>query len=244
MIEWQALRRTAAVALVGAAVALGISLTSSPASAQETIACVSNRLGLVRIVEDESQCKFWEHAQTISCGIAGVFFVFVSSTQYKGNISAPDCTDCTTGIERARFECNRLADVANLPGEYEPWLSDSTSYARQRFDDLGADGPWFNVKGQLVAASLAGLTNTGTPGNIDLYNPIRFDELGTDRASADVWTGTAADGTSTTANCSDWQLDTGSSAALGRADLVDFRWTVGSAISQCSSDNRIYCFGH
>jgi hypothetical protein len=245
MSTWQALRRGTTVALAGAAVVVGVSVVAVPASAQETIACVSNRLGLVRIVEDESQCKFWEHAQTIGGGDgsdgSGVKFVFVTSTTYEGDIAAPQCTgDCSTGIARARFECNRLAGDVGLPGAYEPWLSDSTSNAVDRMPDPG--GPWFNVKGDLVAATLQGLINTAS---VDLYNPIRYTEAGGDTlgASPYTWTGTYANGANTAIACDDWSdfgTDTGTQ---GSSTNTDETWTVYDlSHTMCSNLLRIYCF--
>jgi hypothetical protein len=236
-----------AVVLAGTAVAIAVCMTSSPASAQETIACVSNRLGLVRIVQDESQCKFWEHAQTIGGGDgAGVKLVFVTSESYYGDITPGDdspsqCPEGTTGIDCARFECNRLAADVNLPGEYEPWLSDSSSDAAGRFGSLGADGPWFNVKGTLVAGTLAGLL---TPKNSDyLYNAVNYTELGTvPTDSSNTWTGTGPDGLNTGLDdCNNWSQQNGSQGTIGDFTHTDSAWT-SATFNPCTEARHLYCF--
>jgi hypothetical protein len=245
---WHSLRHGTNMTLAGAAMAFGLSAMSSPATAQETIVCVGNKTGLVRIVEDEFDCKFWEHAQTIGGGDgSGVKFVFVTSMQYQGDIQLQGACQtgftCDTGLDRAASECNRLADEAGLPGAYEPWLSTAADPAGPRFLALGADGPWFNVKGDLVAASLAGLL-TLKNGTDYLYNAVRYTEVG-DEVSGDqgrrVWTGTSASGL-VAAHCNNWQaaIDT-TSGTMGNASVLSQHWT-DEVPGPCALSLRLYCF--
>jgi hypothetical protein len=238
---WQVFRRGTAVVLASATFGLGLSsVTTDSASAPGTIACVSNRLGLVRFVDDASQCRFWETAQVVGGGDSGVKFAFVTSTVYAGDLAAPDCTgDCSTGISRARFECNRLAAEVELPGEYEPWLSDFTSNAIDRFTARGANGPWFNVKGALVATSLQGLV---TAKNSEfLYNSMMYTELGAPPSpSPSAWTGTGAHGVHSGETCLDW-TSSSDMGLLGFTDETIEGWTDVEPF-MCSVSFQLYCF--
>ena len=130
--------------------------------------------------------------------------VFATSERYTGDVPAPDCTDCTTGLDRADFERNRLAGLEGLSGTFVAWLSTTGAGgvdAVDRLADAGADGPWFNLNpagGEQISATRAGLTD----GAID--NPVRYDETGADPAGIPVWTGTDVDGTAGPNTCDNW----------------------------------------
>jgi hypothetical protein len=251
MNTWQGWRRGTAVVLAGAAMAVGFAVISAPASAQVfAYDCINNRNGLVRAVEDPADCKFFETVRL--AGGAGMKFVFVTSESYYGDITLGDnspsqCPEGATGIDCARFECNRLADAVGLPGDYEPWLSTEADPAGPRFDDLDADGPWLNVKGDLVAASRQGLL-TPKNGTDYLYNPILYTEEGSDPSNGGqldvfVWTGTFETGAWSAHDCDKWSTPGESTTGTsGDARFVGLGWTFRFGSLICSVPGRLFCF--
>jgi len=242
MSTWQVLRRGTAVAVSGVAMALAISVTSGPAAAQDTIVCVSKRLGLMRVVEDAWQCRSWETVRFLAGAGSGIKFAFVTSQAYDLTVMPSSCPSCGTALERADFECNKLAGLASLPGTYVAWLSDALTDAADRLPDIG--GPWYNTRAELIAVDLAMLTNTD---NIPLFNPISYDEFheSLDPASI-VITGTDADGTATGQDCSSWTV-TGVSPPFhtaGDDTAISSEWTNNGGNTTCSVNvNRhFYCF--
>ena len=90
----------------------------------------------------------------------GVKFVFASSTTSDGDLG---------GLDGADTECNVLAENAGLPGEFVAWLSTASVDAVDRL--AGSNGPWFSTGGEMVAASVADLTDG------DITNPITYNSI-------------------------------------------------------------------
>ena len=166
----------------------------------------------------------------------GVKFVFVTSTLSDGDLG---------GLEGADMECNVLAEIAGLPGEFVAWLSTASVDAVERL--TGYDGPWFNTNGGFVAASLADLTR-GT-----IRSEVEYDEDGTliipGSINDVVWTGTLPDGTGKGAYCGDWiSGSAGDTGSIGlTSTTVDGRWTDEdwdntTPNPACDLDFHIYCF--
>lgn len=137
------------------------------------------------------------------------FFV-TSDTKPDGNLG---------GLEASDERCRTLAAAAGLPARtWRAYLSvemgpqGSPIHARDR---IGA-GPWYNVKGQLIATTLAELHTRA--GDHELFldekgQPINGQWSGSPTPNQhDILTGSNRDGTlKVGATCSDWKSATGQS---------------------------------
>lgn len=161
-----------------------------------------------------------------SCTQAGV--AFLTSIEYTGKLE---------GLEGADARCNELAGVASLEGTFAAWVSDSFEDARTRV----GNGPWFLVTGELVACSLADLTD----GSIE--TAIEVNENGDAMDSTLVWTGTDTDGTGYIgpgySYCGDWTSDEYvADALLGHTPEITGGGFTGWQTGFCEHDYPIYCF--
>jgi hypothetical protein len=64
--------------------------------------------------------------------------VFVTAAGYRGDFG---------GVTGGDTICNTTAVAANLDGTWKAWLSDSTTNAIDRIDDVG---PWYLLNGKVV----------------------------------------------------------------------------------------------
>jgi hypothetical protein len=156
--------------------------------------------------------------------------IFVTSAAYDGNLKSQGAG--SAGLAGADNLYATAAAAAVLGGTWRAWISDGTTAAIDRIQDVG---PWVSVAGDGVVfnnkANLA--TNP--------LRELRYDENGVDQPGVNVWTGTRTGGhaTSPVYDCTDW---TSSSQAVpgvfGRNNYLDGNWTnyVGSV-------NYIYCNG-
>jgi hypothetical protein len=170
----------------------------------------------------------------------GACRVFVTSTVYDGNLG---------GLSGAAEHC-RLRAVAgslpgaNLPGNYLPWLSDTTGSPATRFRcrqaSCSTEGYVLRDGTTVVANDWADLTD----GTIALA--IDVDEAGTTVAPSLVWTSTNPFGGDTLAFspnlcCDNW-LDTVKNAVNGSTTAADFEWSNAGQASCAFGDRRLYCF--
>jgi Protein of unknown function (DUF1554) len=168
------------------------------------------------------------------------------------------------GLAGADAHCQSLAQAAGMGGKtWHAYLSTSTVDARDRI----GSGPWYNVKGEMIAANLAQLH-----GDNNLNGETAIDENGNtppylvlvdgqaqrsgDSLAHDILTGTNDDGTKNELTCNDWTDGTadaqgmlGHADRLGRAAGVN-SWTSAHASAGCDTDSLVstgsagllYCF--
>jgi hypothetical protein len=158
--------------------------------------------------------------------------LFISSDHFPGSIG---------GIAGADNHCAALAAArGHTGGVWRAWLSDSSTNAIDRIEDVG---PWYFMDQQtMVFANKAAILNGPQVA-------IQVDEtgntLGPEHFDA-AWTGTLSNGTvsNSTSTCSNWT--DGTSSASGTRGL--FRsadpddWTAGVINTGCQNNGHIYCF--
>lgn len=151
--------------------------------------------------------------------------VFVTSTASAGDFG---------GLAKADARCKALADAAGYSDkQWVAWLSSSGSSAVVR---LNAVGPWFLMNGTKVADTPAELSG----GKIE--HPIDITELNLPfEGDSAVWTGTAANGTSSGTPCQNWTFTFLQSGLAGTAANSDSKWTSNGGRG-CGSPARFYCF--
>lgn len=181
--------------------------------------------------------------------------VFVSDSVTVGNMEALSASGCSgIGIQRADCYCNSKARAfgrrMNSGSRFVAWLSetgapDNTMLCRI----LGTTGnscapagsfTWYDTSFQPIVSGMSNLFNAAPA----FSAAIRLTESGNPAPVVidDVWTGTAQQGTAQTANCSNWQDNTGAiTAGLGQSDATNFGWTNRSS-GPCNIPRRIYCF--
>lgn len=168
------------------------------------------------------------------------------------------------GLAGADAHCQSLAESAGMGSKtWHAYLSTSTVDARDRI----GSGPWYNVKGEMIAANVAQLH-----GDNNLNGETAIDENGDtppylvlvdgqaqrsgDSLAHDILTGTNDDGTKNELTCNDWTDGTadaqgmlGHADRLGRAPGVN-SWTSAHASAGCDMDSLVstgsagllYCF--
>jgi hypothetical protein len=189
----------------------------------------------------------------------GASFFVSSQTSLTGNLG---------GLAGADATCQRLASAvglgdfswrAYLSAERDPANGNRPTNARDRI----GEGPWYNIKLQLIANNIAELHSR--PGNADLF----IDERGT-RINGqwtgsptpnqhDILTGSLADGTlAAGSTCADWTSDsTAIRAQVGHSDGMGPNqstvpplnsWNAAHLSQSCANTapgggaGRIYCF--
>jgi hypothetical protein len=179
------------------------------------------------------------------------FFVTSSNPGNGGNLG---------GLDGADAYCDQLATaVGRGDRTWRAYLSTSTVDARDRI----GDGPWFNVRGVMIAESVADLHSDGN----NLTAETALNERGgspgylggTQPANPlehDILTGTNEDGTANEATCNNWTDGSANSTAmLGHADRMGRdagvnSWNAVHASQGCSMETLtptggaglFYCF--
>jgi hypothetical protein len=169
------------------------------------------------------------------------------------------------GLAGADAHCQTLAEAAGIRGKtWHAYLSTSTVDARDRI----GNGPWYNVKGEMIAANLAELhgdnhinneTAVDEHGNLPDYLELVDGEVvrrNENSLAHDILTGSNDDGTKNEATCNNWTNGTadaqgmlGHADRLGRAAGVN-SWTTAHASAGCDMESLIstggagllYCF--
>ena len=174
------------------------------------------------------------------------------------------------GLAGADALCQRLAGASGQPGAssktWHAYLSTQGSGAVDARDRIG-NGPWYNAKGQQIAASLAELhgdtLESGRLGN-RINKVSALDEKGTMHKGVgdtpnehDVLTGSQPDGRAFTDNadhtCNNWTSSSTGTAMLGHLDRLggpNASWNSVHPSQGCSQQNLIatggagflYCF--
>lgn len=136
-----------------------------------------------------------------------------------------------TGLGGADTLCGTLATTAGLPGTFVAWMSDSATDAKSR---ISGDAIRL-VNGDRVALGRTDLLDS------DLAFAIDIDQAGTTGITGAVWTGTLADGTKDTDNCSDWGTNlVGTSGTVGNAATTDGTWT-DDGTATCDTPAHLIC---
>jgi hypothetical protein len=177
------------------------------------------------------------------------FFVTSAGSGNGGNLG---------GIEGADKQCQALAAKAGAGNrEWRAYLSTSGPGSVNARDRIGA-GPWYNAKGQLIAANVAELHSD----KVNIGNDTALDEQGRpiNMEGApnrhDILTGSTPEGTATEMTCQNWTSSSSDqSAMLGHHDRLTFGkpgspWNAAHASQGCSQDNLVatggaglfYCF--
>jgi hypothetical protein len=181
------------------------------------------------------------------------FFVTSANPGKGGNLG---------GLAGADAHCQALAAAVGAGGKtWHAYLSTSTVNAKDRI----GSGPWFNVKGVQIAASVAdlhsannkisgetALTEKGTKPNYLVGNPPA---PAAQPLQHDILTGTNEDGTATAATCNNWTDGADATATLGHADRMGRNPGVNSWVNihpsqGCSMEKLVptggagmfYCF--
>jgi hypothetical protein len=151
------------------------------------------------------------------------FFVTSSNPGKGGNLG---------GLAGADAHCQSLAQAVGAGGKtWRAYLSTSTVDAKDRI----GNGPWYNVKGQLIAQNVADLHSA----NNKLTGETALTEKGTSpvyltknaagevqrpaagqQLAHDILTGTNEDGTKNAATCNNWTDGADATAMLGHADRL------------------------
>jgi hypothetical protein len=171
------------------------------------------------------------------------------------------------GLDGADALCQRLAQAAGSTKTFHAYLSTQGPNAVNARDRIGA-GPWYNAKGQQIAANVAEL-HGDTLEQARLGNRINkisaLDEkgemhkgIGDTPNEHDVLTGSQPDGRAFTDTadhtCKNWTSSSDGSAMLGHLDRLgggNASWNSVHASNGCSQQNLVstggagflYCFG-
>jgi uncharacterized protein DUF1554 len=146
------------------------------------------------------------------------FFVTSANPGKGGNLG---------GLAGADAHCQSLAAAVGAGGKtWHAYLSTSTVNAKDRI----GNGPWYNVKGQLIAQNVTdlhsannkisaatALTEKGTSPNYLAGNPPAPTAQ---PLQHDILTGTNEDGTANAATCNNWTDGADATAMLGHADRL------------------------
>ncbi len=168
-------------------------------------------------------------------------FVFITSGVYAGDLG---------GIAGADSKCQELAESedAGLPGRYKAWLASSSADSPvTRFTH--SLSPYVLVNGTIVAENWHDLTDSS------LHHPIDLDETGA-YVGGSAWTNVLSFGevayhssfagigqppASDTRTCGMWTSESPDwSGSYGSSYSQNSQWTY-SDISDCSSQNHLYC---
>lgn len=176
------------------------------------------------------------------------FFVTSSNPGSGGNLG---------GLAGADAYCDQLATaVGRGEGTWRAYLSTSTVNARDRI----GDGPWFNVRGVMIAGTVADLHSDGN--NITAETALNEKGAspnyigGAQPLQHDIMTGTNENGTANAATCNNWTDGSANSTTmLGHADRMGLNagvnsWNAVHASQGCSMDSLMptggaglfYCF--
>jgi len=162
------------------------------------------------------------------------------------------------GLAGADAYCQKLAGAAGVGGKsWRAYLSTETVNARDRI----GSGPWYNAKGDLVAANLTELhaaNKLTKETNLDEKGAI-VNGFGDTPNRHDILTGSTTEGRlSTGATCNDWTANAGSTAMVGHSDrkgtnpdpVLNASWNASHKTRGCSlpqlaqsgSAGLFYCF--
>ena len=161
------------------------------------------------------------------------------------------------GLAGADKRCQTLAAAAKAGNRtWRAYLSTTGAGAVSARDRIGS-GPWYNVKGVMIAASVADLHSD----KVNIDNDAALDEQGRTINSEgapnrhDILTGSTAEGTATEMNCQNWTSSGAGAATVGHHDRLGrgvpgSPWNSAHGSQGCSVANLrgsggaglVYCF--
>ena len=161
------------------------------------------------------------------------------------------------GLAGADKRCQALAAAAGAGNrEWRAYLSTNGAGSVNARDRIGT-GPWYNVKGVLIAQNLAELHSD----KANINNDTALDEQGRTINSPgapnrhDILTGSTTEGRSTEMTCENWTSAGAGSAMLGHHDRLargnpGSPWNSAHPSKGCSAENLVatggagllYCF--
>ena len=161
------------------------------------------------------------------------------------------------GLAGADAHCQALAKAAGRgDAKWAAYLSTQGPGAVNARDRIGK-GPWYNVKGQLIAQNLDELHTD----KANINNDTALDEQGRQinppggANRHDILTGSTTDGRATEMTCNNWTSSGAGSATVGQHDRLAFGkpgspWNSAHPSKGCSAENLrgtggaglIYCF--
>jgi hypothetical protein len=159
---------------------------------------------------------------------SGDHYVFITTAIYRGNLG---------GLSGADTICTSAAQAGGLGGSWKAWLSDGTTNAIDRINDVG---PWYLVgtstkvftdKANLMTQPLVEIRTTekGMP------VPVNGNHL------VLSWTATQTGGTHGTSHCLSWTSQSfNDNGAYGLATPAN-EWTDASATIGCNQLLHLYC---
>ncbi len=195
--------------------------------------------------------------------VATVAAVFVDAPSAQQNrpgffiTSAGSGSGNLGGLSGADQRCQQLAKATGAGNRtWRAYLSTNGPGGANARDRIG-NGPWYNVKGVLIAQNLAELHTD----KANINNDTALDEQGrTINAQGapnrhDILTGSALDGRATEMTCENWTSSGAGSATLGHHDRLTFGkpgspWNSAHPSKGCSAENLVatggaglvYCF--
>ncbi len=161
------------------------------------------------------------------------------------------------GLSGADQRCQQLAKATGAGNRtWRAYLSTNGPGGVNARDRIGA-GPWYNVKGVLIAQNVAELHTE----KANINNDTALDEQGRVINSPgapnrhDILTGSNLEGRATDMTCNNWTSNSAGSAMLGHHDRLGFGkpgspWNSAHPSKGCSADNLratggaglLYCF--
>jgi hypothetical protein len=159
---------------------------------------------------------------------------FVTSVHGNGDLGSWADAGGDIGIDAADTICRARAAAAGLdhPSSFQAWISDSSTDAIDRFQDLG---PRVRPDGVRIADSIADLTD----GKLDAA--LNVNEFGTYVGNQTAWTSTTASGVLAPDACVDWtsSSDTNTGGAGSVWNSIS-SWTL-VFVFDCNRSSRLYC---
>jgi hypothetical protein len=157
----------------------------------------------------------------------------------NSSIKADFSSSGLSGLAGADRLCDTYAQAAGLTKDYKAILSDANIMAKDR---LVLTGSIYTVSGSIkikVAESSVELWNADT---VDLLSKIDWDEDGKSVSSANVWTGSNADGTIDGDHCDSWtDTSAGKNGQLGDVDETGQLWISKQSLTCLSTVAHLYC---
>lgn len=161
-------------------------------------------------------------AATIAAGCASMmedksmsFFITSASPNGSGNLG---------GLAGADAWCQRLATAAGAGNKtWRAYLSTDASGSQPGVNarDRVGRGPWYNARGEMIAANVDELhgANKLTKQSNLTEKGVGINGLGDNPNRHDILTGSTPDGrVSAGATCNNWTAQTGSTVMVGHAD--------------------------
>ena len=153
--------------------------------------------------------------------------VFTTSTVYSGTIG---------GLTEADAKCADTAKAAGLGGTFIALLSDSSTNAIDRIEDVG---PWQLVSGETAFATRADIATMPLV-------PLGVDEKGRTLSQGCAWTGSKVEAKLAPELCMNWAVgDNSTTGRSGNIAVGDQRWIEGATdcgAVACNVKHHLYCF--